>query len=242
MALIAGAGFGGGRRPRTPQRWGSMDVWEAERVDARLGYPGGGSVTDRLGRAIYPTQLGVGRPQYAPGAAAAQYEHMQRIGMGKENAVINLGGGQPQYANWWEDPNRWRGPPSTPDTPGAAPITPTPWGPTAQPLWEGAGMGDWLNMRSQDWAAMPREVRSYLETWLRQLGWRPGGAYGRYGARRFQRAEGADPWTAGQYMGEQAFAGIPENLKPWLFWLSGQKGWRAGGREAERPATAGWGW
>lgn len=242
MALIAGAGFGGGRRPRTPQRWPSMDVWEAERVDAARGAVGGWPAATRLGRPVYPT--GARQPQYAPGAAAAQYEHMQRIGMGKENVTINLGGGQqPQNwwdvpgANWWEQPGAMR--PSTPDVPGAAPITPTPWGPTAQPLWEGGGMGDWLNLRSQDWAAMPREVRSYLETWLRGMGWRPGqGGWGRYGARQWGRAGGVG--AAGQYIGEEQFAGVPENLKPWLWFLSRSKGWAQGA--AVRPETAGWQW
>lgn len=240
MALIAGAGFGGGRRPRTPQRWPSTDVTASERAEAARGAaPLAWPEEIRLGRPVYPTQLGARRPQYAPGAAAAQWEHMQRIGMGKENVTINLPV-QQQYANWWEQPGAMQ--PQQPAQPGAAPITPTPWGQTAQPLWEGAGAPmDWLNLRSQDWAAMPREVRSYLETWLRGIGWRPGaGGWGRYGARQWGRAEGAG--AAGQYMGEEQFTTVPENMKPWLWWLSGRKGWREGGREAARPATAGWQW
>ena len=169
--------------------------------------------------------------------------HPQQLAAQQRGVTINLGGEQPFAGEWWEQPNRWRGGPSTPEAiPGVTPITPEPWGPTAQPLWEGAGAPtDWLNLRSQDWASMPREMRSYLETWLRGQGWRPGqGGWGRYGASNWQRQSGTDPWTSGQYLGEQAFAGVPEKMKPWLWFLSRSKGWAQG--EAVRPETTGWGW
>ncbi len=213
MALIRTAGGGGGRRPTPP-------------VTQRAGQKQ--QTASRLGRALRGPTRGRGV-------------------LADQGVTINLPQQpQPQYAEWWEDPNRWRGGPSTPptpDIPGSPPITPSPWGPTAMPLWEGQGAPtDWLNLRSQDWAAMPREVRGYLETWLRRMGWRPGqGGWGRYGASTFQRAEGAQPWAQpGQQLGQEAFAGIPENLKPWIWWLSSRKGWAGGGRELERPATAGW--
>ena len=213
MALIRTAGGGGGRRPTPPP------------VTQRAGRKQ--QTASRLGRALRGPTRGRGV-------------------LADQGVTINLPQ-QPQNwwdtpgANWWEQPGAMR-PPTTPDVPGAPPITPTPWGPTAMPLWEGAGAPmDWLNLRSQDWASMPREVRSYLEPWLRRMGWRPGqGGWGRYGASTWQRAPGADPWVqpGQQFLGEQAFAGVPEPMKKWLWFLSRSKGWAQG--EATRPATAGW--
>lgn len=152
------------------------------------------------------------------------------------------GGGQPQQPAWGGGGGGGGGG-GAPAPPAAPQATPTAWwGQSANPLFEGMGAPqDWLNLRAQDWAAMPEEVRGELERWLRGFGWRPGGRYGRYGALEWGRAEGATPWAQpGGYLGEQAFAGVPENLKPWLFWLSKAKGWMQG--EAARPETAGWSW
>lgn len=176
------------------------------------------------------------------GPSAEQEAAMRKIGMGKENVVINVGGEQPQqYANWWERPGAMQ--PSTPEVPGATPITPTPWEHTWSPFFEAGGAPqDWLRLTAQDWWAIPEEVRGELERWLRSMGWRPGGRYGRYGALGWGRAAGAEPWTTGRYIGEQQFAGIPERMKSWIWWLSKMKGWAPGREAAEMPATAGWSW
>ncbi len=223
MALIRGGGGGGGRRP--PPTPPVQPTFQAQQ----------------------PSISAWGRAMRGPARGRGGQLARQRS-LADQGVTINLPQ-QPQNwwdvpgANWWEQAGAMRGP-TTPDVPGATPITPTPWGPTAQPRWEGAGAPtNWLNLRSQDWAAMPQQVRDYLDTWLRGQGWRPGmGGWGRYGASTWQRAAGAPAWAQpGQQLGQEAFAGIPENLKSWLWWLSSRKGWASGGRELERPATAGWG-
>jgi len=191
------------------------------------------------GRALWPEEMAgytppTGPPPLGPPVTAGAGGGVT-IRVGPEAAPAAQ---QPQYANWWEQPGAMQ-----PAAPAAAPqATPTAWWDIFKPFFEGAGApSDLLKMRPQDWAAIPQEVRGELERWLRQLGWRPGGAWGRYGASEFTRAPGASPWAQpGGFLGEQALAGVPENLKPWLFWLSKAKGWMQG--EAARPETAGWSW
>jgi len=245
MALIADGDGGGGRTTPLPAaqreiyryRWpGSPYSWQPSAPTT------GRSWLEMLpGRALWPEEMAgytppTGPPPLGPPVTAGAGGGVT-IRVGPEAAPAAQ---QPQYANWWEQPGAMQ--PAA--APAAAPqATPTPWwGQYADPLWEGMGAPqDWLNLRTQDWAALPSEVRSELERWLRGFGWRPGGRYGRYGALEWGRAEGATPWAqAGQQLGQEAFAGVPENLKPWLFWLSKAKGWMQG--EAARPETAGWSW
>ena len=234
MALISG-GAGGRARRRTP----TQAYWPTGRTEDWMR-------TRPPGRALPAFQRGpltTGGPPapFMGGSWVGDWVQPRREPSGVTITV-------PETAPAWQPTPGWGGgggggAPAAPTPPVAPPITPTPWGQYAQPLYGGEGIGDWLNMSSQDWAALPSDVRRYMETWLRGMGWRPGpGGWGRYGARQWGRARGAEPWTRGAYMGEQAFTGIPENLKPWIYWLSGQKGWRAGGREAERPGATGWGW
>jgi len=242
MALIQD---GGGRGRTTP--WPAAEEvykyrtpWSPYTAAARTPTPS--TPVGLAPQQVYP---------YATPWSPYSWEPSAPAGGGAGGGVtINLGqpttgGGQaaqqPQYANWWEAPGAMQ--PSTPAQPGVTPISmPTPWGQYANPLWEGMGAPqDWLNLRPQDWAALPSEVRSELERWLRGFGWRPGGRYGRYGALEWGRAAGAQPWAQqGGYLGEDVFAGISETLKPWVWWLASQKGWAQPGRE--KPETAGWGW
>ena len=185
-----------------------------------------------------PTGGAAKQSQYWPSMDAELANQVDQQ-MGK-NVTINVGQQQPA----WGGGGGGGGGGGAPAPPAAAPqATPTAWwGQQANPLFEGMGAPqDWLNLRPQDWAALPSEVRSELERWLRGFGWRPGGRYGRYGALEWGRAAGATPWVqAGQQLGQEAFAGVPENLKPWLYFLSQAKGWMQG--PATRPETAGWSW
>ena len=234
MALIQDGGGGRTTRPPTPESpWG--DVYRRQRT------PTPSTPVGLTPQQVYPYAAPWSPYSWAPSAPAGAGGGVT-IRVGPEAAPAAWQPQQPQqpqYANWWEAPGAMQ-----PAAPAAAPpiSMPTPWGQYANPLWEGMGAPqDWLNLRAQDWAALPREVRSELERWLRGFGWRPGGRYGRYGALEWGRAEGATPWAqAGQQLGQEAFAGVPENLKPWLYFLSQAKGWMQG--PATRPETTGWSW
>ena len=178
-----------------------------------------------------PTGGAAKQSQYWPSMDAELANQVDQQ-MGK-NVTINVGQQQPAWGG---------GGGGAPAPPAAPQATPTAWWDIFKPFFEGAGApSDLLKMRPQDWAAIPQEVRGELERWLRQLGWRPGGTWGRYGATEWGRAEGAQPWAQqGGYLGENVFAGISETLKPWVWWLASQKGWAQPGRE--KPATQGWGW
>lgn len=122
-----------------------------------------------------------------------------------------------------------------PVIPPSPEVMPTPWWDIFIPFREAAtGPTREIWIRPQDWAAVPREVRWELERWLRMMGWRPTGVWGRYGALRWTRAEAVTP-----YWGEEAFAALPERYKAWLWWLFGAKGWAP---ERERPQVTGWTW
>ena len=256
MAVEPTGGIGGGvRRPPTPdpwaarwqegtllppwmnttrmsQYWPSADALIAEQMDARLGRAGGYSAESRLGQAAYPTApswpspdvtINVGQPTTGIGQAAGQAAWQPT--------------GQPQPPASWGQPQ-----PAPAPVPGMPPMSPS-WWESLSPFFEGGGAPtDFMKLRPQDWAAMPKEVRSELEEWLRRLGWRPGGRWGRHGALEWSRAQGASPWTqpGQQYLGENVFAGLSERVKPWLWFLAQSKGWAQG--PATRPATQGWAW
>jgi len=214
------------RQPaQTSQYWPSMDVLEAERIDAQRGAVGGWPAQERLGRQVFPT--------------------------GEQGVTINVG--QPSAPAWqqpsapaWQPTTSGGQPPTSgsqppPSQPPAVPGAGTDWANLFSPTFAGEGApSDFLRLTSADWRAMPREVRVELERWLRMLGWRPGGTWGRYGATSWQRAPGATPWAQNGYLGESAFAGISDKAKPWIWYLSQAKGWAQG--EAARPPTQGWGW
>ena len=122
-----------------------------------------------------------------------------------------------------------------PAAPSVPEVAPTPWWDIYRPFRETmSGPTRELWIRPQDWAAIPREVRRELARWLRMMGWRPGGVWGRYGALQWTRGEAMTP-----YWGEEAFATLPERYKAWIWWLFGAKGFAP---ERERPAVQGWTW
>jgi len=109
------------------------------------------------------------------------------------------------------------------------------WQPTRENLGD---MASQLWLRPQDWRSIPTEVRGEVMRWLRGQGWRPGGRWGRYGATEWQSAA---PQEMG--WGQEAFTGIPENLRPWIWWLMSAKNYTsAAPGTVARPETTGWSW
>lgn len=159
----------------------------------------------------------------------------------ERQVTINIGGGgavapQPQAIVPTWSPPTWGGGGGQPaPAPMSMPQPSFDWGALFRPLWEPMEWTREIYIRPQDWRAIPKEVRSELEKWLRKWGWRPGGIWGRYGAIRWVRATPTKP-----YWGEEAFASLPERHRAWLYWLFSQKGWATPG--AERPETTGWSW
>jgi len=139
----------------------------------------------------------------------------------------------PVPANWWEVPGAMQ-----PTAPAAEPVAvPSPWEVFAPTREAVTGPTRQLWLRPQDWLAIPAEVRQAAIRWLRGRGWRAGGAWGRYGPTLWEQP------TAQPAYEEQAFAGVPENLKAWLWWLFTQKGYTAAAPEAvARPEVTGWTW
>jgi len=238
MALIQDGGGGRGRTtpwPAAEEVYKYKTPWSPYTAAARAPTPS--KPVGLTPQQVYPYATPWSPYSWNPSAPAGAGGGMT-ITIGQPATGGGQAAQQPQYANWWEQPGAMQ-----PSAPAAAPqATPTAWWDIFKPFFEGAGApSDLLKMRPQDWAAIPQEVRGELERWLRQLGWRPGGTWGRYGATEWGRAEGAQPWAQqGGYLGENVFAGISETLKPWIWWLSSQKGWAQPGRE--KPATTGWGW
>lgn len=244
MAPIRGRGLWGatGRAPTQPPSWqGRRGLWpSAEPVSFRY----------LPGRALWPEEM----PYYTPPTGPPPLGPPVGGG-GTPGVTISVG----EPAPAWGGPTGTRVPTpapawgggwgggggggggAAPGVPGVSPPGQPAWADMFAPFFEGAGAPqDLLKMRPQDWRALPREIREQLMAWLRQFGWRPGGAWGRYGAAEW-RGGGGEGWAEpGGYVGEQAFGGLPENLKPWIYWLASQKGWAAPGRE--KPETAGWGW
>jgi len=189
------------------------------------------------GRAITLAEEPAYQPPSGPpplGPPAGQTERQVTINIGGEGAVTP----QPQaIAPTWSPPT-WGGgggQPAPAPMPMPMPQPSFDWGALFRPMWEPMEWTREIYIRPQDWRAIPKEVRSELEKWLRKWGWRPGGTWGRYGAIRWVRATPTKP-----YWGEEAFASLPERHKAWLYWLFSQKGWATPG--AERPQTTGWSW
>ena len=252
MAIAYADGYGRGRAPAgripaapriTPASpWGDVyQQWRRPSAPSPYRY--------LPGRALWPEEMSAYTPPTGPpplgppvGGAAAP-----RVTISVGEPAPAWGGptaaGVPTPAPAWGGGGGGGGGAApAPAVPGVSPPGGPAWWNMFQPFFEGAGAPqDLLKLRPQDWRALPREVREQLMAWLRQFGWRPGGAWGRYGAREWQRGEGGQAWAEpGGYVGEQAFGGLPEAVKPWLWFLASQKGWAAPGRE--KPATQGWSW
>jgi len=158
-------------------------------------------------------------------------------------AQVDVAMGRTAPQPTWQPTAPGPGPPGAPSPiapPAAPPIPPgfSDWANLWSPIREsGGGPWDFLKLRPSDWRAMPEGIRGELEEWLRALGWRPGGRWGQFGALDWTRDQPTG--ERGAAWGAEAFSGLSESVKPWLWFLYNRK-W--GDPTAARPETQGWSW